>query len=106
VARQPIYPFVFSGAFSKEAAEGFSQAGANGIVPISRIMRSAAALWLAHHKWLLSQGYNALTATDHLLKQTEGQMPAPPQPQPSFAPQPAPSPFAQPPINGGQRANP
>jgi len=101
VAKPQAYPYVFSGAFTREAAEGFSQAGANGIVPISRIIRSAADLWLAHHKWLLSQGYNALTATEHLLKQTETKQAQPPAP-PNLAPQPAPqSPFQAPPMNGG-----
>jgi hypothetical protein len=92
------YPLIFASAFSQEQGAALNEASASGLVQMSRILRSAVDLWRAHHAWLRSQGYSALTATEYLLKQTEvkqGQA----QPPPSFAPPPSPSPFQAAPIN-------
>jgi len=105
MAKAQLYPLIFASAYSQDAGTALSEASANGLIPTSRILRSALALWQAHHRWLVSQGHSPLNATDFLLKQTEGRQPPA---QPSFAPGPAPmqSPFAPTPMNGGQRANP
>jgi hypothetical protein len=94
VAKEPRYPLVFASAYSQQTGDGFAVA-ASDIIPLSRLLRSCATLWLANHQWLMSQGFSPLEATRRLLAQTEGKQP---EPQPSFAPQPAPSPFAQEPM--------
>jgi len=104
MAKAQLYPLIFASAYSQDAGTALSEASANGLIPTSRILRSALALWQAHHRMLVQQGFTPLNATDYLLKQTEAKH-APPQPQPAFAPQPAQSPF-QAPMNGGQRAQP
>jgi hypothetical protein len=96
MAKAQLYPLIFASAYSQDAGTALSEASANGLVPTSRILRSALALWQAHHRWLVSQGHSPLNATDFLLKQTESRQP--PQPQPAFAPPPAPSPFAEQPM--------
>jgi hypothetical protein len=98
MAKEQNYPLIFASAYSQQAGTALSEASANGLVSTSRILRSALALWQAHHRALVQQGFTPLNATDYLLKQSEAKH-VPPQPQPSFAPQPAPSPFAeQPPM--------
>jgi hypothetical protein len=89
MAKAQSYPLIFASAYSQDAGTALSEASANGLIPTSRILRSALALWQAHHRWLVSQGHSPLNATDHLLRQTEGRQPVQPQ-----------SPFAQPPMNG------
>jgi hypothetical protein len=100
VPKQQTYPFVFASAFSQEASTALNEASGGGIVPMSRILRSAVDLWRANHRWLVQQGYSSLEATRRLLDQTEKPAQAQSQPQPAFAPQPAPmqSPFAQEPM--------
>jgi hypothetical protein len=101
VPKQQTYPFVFASAFSAEASTALNEASGSGIVPMSRILRSAVDLWRANHRWLMQQGYSSLEATRRLLDQTEKPAQAQPQPQAPF-----PSPLAQPQVNGGQRAQP
>jgi hypothetical protein len=98
MAKEQNYPLIFASAYSQDAGTALSEASAN-LIPTSRILRSALALWQAHHRALVQQGYPPLHATKYLLDQTEAKQPsAPPQPQ---------SPFAQaPPMNGVQRAQP
>jgi hypothetical protein len=100
VAKQQIYPFAFTSAYTQEAGEYFSVADADGLIPDARLLRSAWDDWRAKHRWLMAQGHTALNASLFLLSQTETKPAQPPaQPQPGFAPQPAPSPFAeQPPM--------
>ena len=93
MASEQSYPFIFSGAVSQETGAALGVARANRI-KISDIVRSALDMWLANHRWLMGQGYDALHATDYLLKQTETKQA---QPQPSAPP--FPSPF-QAPVNG------
>jgi hypothetical protein len=94
VAKQPIYPFAFTSAYSQEAGEYFSVADANGLIPNARLLRSAWDDWRAKHRWLMSQGHSALNASLYLLSQSENSQPqaAPPQPAPM------PSPFGQAPM--------
>ena len=100
------YPFIFSGAFSQEASDGFSVASSNNKIRMSRILRSAGDMWLIWHRALTARGYSPLDATEYLLNQTETK-----QVQPPAQPQPAPPPFPQmqspfaPPMNGAPRAN-
>jgi hypothetical protein len=92
MAKAQLYPLIFASAYSQDAGTALSEASANGLIPTSRILRSALALWQAHHRALVQQGYPPLHATKYLLDQTEAK-------QPSAPPQPAPSPFAeQPPM--------
>lgn len=93
--KQQTYPFVFASAFSQEASTALNEASGSGIVPMSRLLRSAVDLWCANHRWLREQGYSSLEATRRLLDQTEKPTTAQPQAQP----QPFPSPF-QAPMNG------
>ena len=96
MAKEQNYPLIFASAYSQDAGTALSEASANGLVPTSRILRSALALWQAHHRTLVQQGYPPLHATKYLLDQTEAK-------QPQSMPQPAPmqSPFAQQPsVNG------
>ena len=91
-------PFIFSGAFSEEAAADFSEASANGLVRHSMLMRDSGDLWRVYYRWLRQQGYAPLSATEYLHKLIENmvaQMQAQPQAQPqppSFVPPPAPTP--------------
>jgi hypothetical protein len=89
MAKEQNYPLIFASAYSQDAGTALSEASAN-LIPTSRILRSALALWQAHHRALVQQGYPPLHATKYLLDQTEAkQSPAPPQPAPSpFAEQP------------------
>jgi hypothetical protein len=96
------YPFVFASAFSAEASTALNEASGSGIVPMSRILRSAVDLWRANHRWLMQQGYSSLEATRRLLDQTDKPAQAQPQAQPSG--QPFPPPFAEPQMNGGPHA--
>jgi hypothetical protein len=89
MAKEQNYPLIFASAYSQDAGTALSEASANGLVPTSRILRSALALWQAHHRALVQQGFGPLNATDYLLKQTEarpGQSPAPAQPAPMQSP--------------------
>ena len=102
MAKQPIYPFAFTSAYSQEAGEYFSVADANGLIPNARLLRSAWDDWRAKHRWLMSQGHSALTATDylarqadHLFQQTEAR---PGQPPAQAQSAPMPSPFGQAPM--------
>ena len=92
MAKEQNYPLIFASAYSQQAGTALSEASANGLVPTSRILRSALALWQAHHRMLVQQGFTPLNATDYLLKQTEAK-----QAQPQAPPHPAPmqSPFAE-----------
>jgi hypothetical protein len=105
LAKEQNYPLVFASAYSQDAGNALNEASANGLVPTSRILRSALDLWRWHHRALVQQGFAPLNATDYLLKQTEGKhAPAqPPQPAPM---QPMQSPFAPQPMNGKPHANP
>jgi hypothetical protein len=91
------YPLVFASAYPPEVGDGFSVAACD-IIPLSRLLRSCAALWLANHQALMRQGYSPLDATRYLLAQTEGKQAQPPA-QPNFAPMQ--SPFQQQPLMTG-----
>jgi hypothetical protein len=104
VAKQ-TFPLLYTGAYSREQGAALNEA-TGGLIPMSRLLRSAVDLWRSHHAYLVQQGYAPLDATRYLLNQTE--KPAQPQAQPQ-APQPSPlpqpmqpmSPFQhQPPIRG------
>ena len=95
--KEQNFPLIFASAYSQDAGTALSEASASGLIATSRILRSALDLWLAQHDWLRKQGFSALDATKYLLEAKPAQ---------SQAPQPFPSPFAQPPMNGVQRANP
>ena len=99
--KEQKYPLIFASAFSQEAGAALNVASADGLIQMSRILRSAVDLWRAHHQHLMLQGHGALDATNFLLRQTEAK-----HAQTQVPPQPAPSPFAPPPMNGGQRAHP
>jgi hypothetical protein len=102
LAKEQNFPLIFASAYSQDAGTALSEASAN-LIPTSRILRSALALWQAHHRTLVQQGYPPLHATKYLLDQTEAKQAQPPAPPQPAAMQ---SPFAQaPPINGGPRAN-
>ena len=111
MAKEQNYPLIFASAFSQEAGTALNEASGSGLIPMSRILRSAVDLWRANHRWLMQQGFSALEATRYLLNQTEGKAQPPAQPQPpSFVPPPSPmpSPFApsQPMNNGKPHAHP
>ena len=90
------YPFVFASAYSSEVGDGFAVAACD-IIPLSRLLRSCAALWLANHQALMRQGYSPLDATRYLLAQTENKAQ-----QQQFPSPPPMSPFA---ANGAPRAH-
>jgi hypothetical protein len=59
VAKEPRFPLVFASAYSQQTGDGFAVA-ASDIIPLSRLLRSCATLWLANHQWLMSQGFSPL----------------------------------------------
>jgi hypothetical protein len=94
-------PFIHSGTFSRDEDAALSEANGS-VIRMSWIIRSAGQLWLAHHRYLMQQGYGALDATRYLIEQTKNKsQPQQTQPPSFVPPQPAPmpSPFqAQPPM--------
>jgi hypothetical protein len=102
VAKQQIYPFPFTCKFTQEAGDYFGVADANGLIPRADLLRDAWDMYRANHRWLMSQGHSALTATDylarqadHLFQQTEAR---PGQPPAQAQSAPMPSPFGQAPM--------